>query len=296
MTCLFIVDQAVTDLRKQPTQFLPTLKPDPLQETQLLWGESFKVIKEAEAWLYGEAIEQPYYCHIEGWQGYRGWVQKSHVVKIEQIPLVNARVNVLWTAVYPVISDSLLLNLSFGTGVEIIEKKGKWSIVKWLEGQKGRILSDTLQPLSLKKKEDSQIKALAKIWLDAPYAWGGRSAYQANLTTGLTSTDCSGFIHLLYCVLGINIPRNAHDQFLSCKPITGAELQLGNLIFQADVNKPDRMSHVMVYLGEDQFSDANLTDHKVVMTTAKRRFGKSFAAMQVQEELQNKIFYFGALF
>lgn len=64
--------------------------------------------------------------------------------------------------------------------------------------------------------------------LGAPYFWGGRFAYQGD---PFASVDCSGLVSLLYRTEWIELPRDAHDQFLISAPREGAELQVGDLAF-----------------------------------------------------------------
>ncbi|NTW32657.1 MAG: C40 family peptidase, partial [Bacteroidetes bacterium] len=43
----------------------------------------------------------------------------------------------------------------------------------------------------------------AYMYLDAPYLWGGRSPF---------GIDCSGFVQMVYKLIGIRLPRDASQQ------------------------------------------------------------------------------------
>jgi len=94
-----------------------------------------------------------------------------------------------------------------------------------------------------------QLVEEAKQFLDAPYLWGGRS-------TG--SVDCSGLIDLLYRAQGIQLPRDAHDQFLFGKRTS--TLQPGDPLYLA---KGERINHVILKLDDWLFIESPETGKKV---------------------------------
>ena len=60
--------------------------------------------------------------------------------------------------------------------------------------------------------------------------------------------DCSGLVNLAYRAAGLDIPRDAHEQFLRAKPVNA--LQPGDLIFLSERQNPKRIVHVMLYEGD----------------------------------------------
>ena len=71
---LMAINVPLIDLRGQPhTTAQPGIH-DPLQETQLLYGERVRVRKIEDGWAQIEAVEQPEFTHGRRWEGYPGWV------------------------------------------------------------------------------------------------------------------------------------------------------------------------------------------------------------------------------
>jgi len=67
----------VVDLRAEShTSASPAIH-DPLQETQLLYGERVLVHQRRDGWAYVEALEQSEFSHGNRWEGYPGWVPES---------------------------------------------------------------------------------------------------------------------------------------------------------------------------------------------------------------------------
>ena len=70
----------LTDLRAQPHTAAQPAAHDPLEETQLVYGEQVQVLKTEDGWAQVEAVEQPEFTHARRWQGYPGWVPATQLV------------------------------------------------------------------------------------------------------------------------------------------------------------------------------------------------------------------------
>ena len=85
--------------------------------------------------------------------------------------------------------------------------------------------------------------AFAQAAMQVPnyYLWGG--------TVG-PNYDCSGLMQAAFQSAGIWLPRDSYQQADFLEPIAIADLQPGDLIFFAKV---DRVTHVALYLGNEQY-------------------------------------------
>ena len=93
----------------------------------------------------------------------------------------------------------------------------------------------------------SEIVRTAKRFIGVPYKWGGTSAEKG--------FDCSGLTLVVYRLNGLGLPRASFHQFETGKKVPKNELQPGDLVFFA-TRKPQRVSHVGIYIGSGKFIHA----------------------------------------
>ena len=85
------------------------------------------------------------------------------------------------------------------------------------------------------------------IFLNAPYLWGGRTPF---------GIDCSGFTQLIYRLHGMNLARDAYQQYESGKIITDIkEIEAGDLAFFE--NKSGKIVHVGIIMDNNQIIHAS---------------------------------------
>ncbi|GHD59930.1 C40 family peptidase [Jeongeupia chitinilytica] len=90
--------------------------------------------------------------------------------------------------------------------------------------------------------------------LDVGYQFGGN-----NPEAGL---DCSGMVRFVYKnALGIELPRTAADMASKTRPVSGSQLQAGDLVFFNTLGRP--YSHVGIYLGDGKFVHAPSSRGKI---------------------------------
>lgn len=101
------------------------------------------------------------------------------------------------------------------------------------------------------------IESKAKSFLGVPYVWGA---------TGPSTFDCSGFTQWVYRDSGINIPRVSKDQARVGEFISYNNLQRGDMVFfDTKKKRTGRVSHVGIYLGNDNFIHASSAGKSVVI-------------------------------
>lgn len=288
-----IINVPVADLRSEPKAALYTYEKDPMQESQLLFGEPVSISQTSGDWVKIEAIEQPRFREESGWTGYPGWVKQDQIVEVSEWPDNNLIVKSQWADIFQ--DNKMLYRVSLGTKLHGISQQGENWIVRLPDHRQALIAASAVGPIRPPKYPDiarHSILDLAFKCIGFPYLWGGRSAYTSE---ALTSVDCSGFVSLLYRVHGIQLPRDAQDQFLSAQPREIGLLKSADLIFLAPLDKPHRMGHVMLFGGGDAFFDANITDRRVVKSTAQQRFGIPFHEMVWGQKVGKYHVFFGSL-
>ena len=111
----------------------------------------------------------------------------------------------------------------------------------------------------------------ARLFLGDKYYWGGRSAW---------GVDCSGLVSLAFRAWGVDLPRNAGDQFYASRRIARAELLPGDLIFSSDASEPMDITHVMLYSGRGSLIEATGDSNSVREVSFKKKFGIPFRAAE----------------
>ena len=112
----------------------------------------------------------------------------------------------------------------------------------------------------------------AESFLGLRYRWGGRSNIQG--------MDCSGLSNLAYRVAGLDLPRDAHDQYLRCRPVGRRGLKPADLVFLSAGRGSGRVTHVMIYAGRDELIESRQSAGKVLRCTFAERFGARLDALE----------------
>lgn len=217
------------------------------------FSEAIEIIKQVGKWLYVRTKVD----------GYPGWVREKSIVRQENDFFTSsgsdlAKTNRLAAFLYsePDTERGPILTLPFGSHLKAsngsISSQERWIKVTLQDNreayvQRGDVTFD-LSPISQK-----EVVIFAKKFLELPYSWGGRSSF---------GYDCSGFTQMLYREMGILIPRDAKDQFGSdlFLPVNVDQLQKGDLIFWGAAQ--DKIRHVGMYIGDDQFIHSTVRDLK----------------------------------
>ncbi len=201
------------------------------QVSQLLYGVRLEVLEERERWAF-----------VRQEDGYLGWAylpftsaseppQPTHLA-VEPISPVMAE---------PQADAKIVTRLLGGTLVAVDAVEGDWARVRMQTS--GWVLVDELRALDALPQSPvarrKQILADAQEFIGVPYLWGGCTA---------NGIDCSGFAQLLYRMVGLSLPRDAHMQYGAGRPVE-APFQPGDLVFFGDSPDPASITHVTVSMG-----------------------------------------------
>ncbi|MTI28029.1 C40 family peptidase [Fulvivirga kasyanovii] len=97
------------------------------------------------------------------------------------------------------------------------------------------------------KREFEYLKQTVKKYLNAPYAWGGRSPF---------GIDCSGLVQNVYRICGYALPRDASQQVRSGVAVPSLEeVMPGDLAFFSGIN--GNITHVGIVLEDNQIIHAS---------------------------------------
>lgn len=208
--------------------------------TQVLWGDKVKVLQQVGDWLYGQVPD-----------GYLGWLQKKDIV-LEKPPAGKdlAAVIVARARLYqgPDAGRAIVGELLMGTDLPLIQVLEEWVEV-WLPGQ-GRAWLPRLEveiwPGGKLEGERSgrDVLRTAERLQGVAYLWGGISCY---------GIDCSGLAYIAYYLNGVNLPRDADQQYAVGEPVAAADLQAGDLVFFNTEGTGELPTHVGIYNANGYF-------------------------------------------
>ncbi len=117
--------------------------------------------------------------------------------------------------------------------------------------------------------DKSKMLKNAKTHLGENYVWGG---------TKPNAFDCSGYMQYLYRKEGVELPRTAYAQSKVGREVSRFELKKGDLLFfLTDKSRGIPITHVGMYLGNDQFIHAASKKKGVITSSfSKSRYSRLF--------------------
>ena len=168
-----------------------SLREAPLDEarqgSELLYGERVTVFERKNGWAWIR----------NGTDGYVGYLREQELGPAEDAPATH-RVTALRSYLFdaPDLKTIPRAVVHMTSLVTVIDRHGDWARV----ADGGWLWAMHLAPLHTVERDPV---AVARRFMGAPYAWGGRS------TTGL---DCSALVQLALAACGLDCPRDSDMQ------------------------------------------------------------------------------------
>lgn len=226
------------------------LRPRPAHKaelgSQLLLGEVVRITAANRAGQWLQVRNKA--------DGYQGWVRDWGLAPCSAERAERWMAAAQWLVLAPLTlarteagAGASLSPLFFGGRLIAGRKRGGQRPIELPDGRRGWADADALRPLASRPPDPmARIRSL----LGAPYLWGGRTP---------AGYDCSAFVQQVLHEQGIELPRDAHEQWLSCRPLpVGQPPGIGDLAFFS-VRSRGRMGHVGLALGGDWFAHARGT-------------------------------------
>lgn len=225
--------------------------------TQLLFGEHFEIIQKSGSWYKIK-------CVLDS---YEGWVDAKMVSPIEEDDLSGAENSTRYITsdlFNIVIEESTEEPIFIGPGCTLpffnaedksfILGKNKYHFY-------GKLSKD-------KSNKREKIIEVARVFLNAPYLWGGKSPF---------GVDCSGLTQVLYKTIGITIPRDASQQVTLGSTLNFiSDAKPGDLAFFD--NDEGIITHVGLCLGDGRIIHSSgkvrvdLLDHQGIYNRDLKRY------------------------
>ncbi|PWB75965.1 hypothetical protein C3F09_01510 [candidate division GN15 bacterium] len=176
--------------------------------------------------------EQQGYLLAKQADGYTGWVDKRHVVEIDEsaYKAYSAGPKSVVKTPQSIILDAKRTKtpphfLFYGTYVRAVRNSKEMVIVALPDGAKRTIKSSAITPVKSRTRDrvtGAMLVAEARRFLGVPYLWGGVSP---------AGFDCSGLVQTICRRFGLYVPRDTKDQLAAGTEVPRKQVKTGDLLF-----------------------------------------------------------------
>ncbi|NOQ24479.1 MAG: SH3 domain-containing protein [Bacteroidales bacterium] len=231
-----MIKYGISELSVIPVRKEPNDKSE--MTTQILFGEVFQVTEAQGGW-----------SNINlAFDNYEGWIESKSISKISKdvFDQINSGSNI--------VTQNLLNVVLNHKNEQIILPVGA-TLPNFKSNSKSFVINENQYQISENIFEDKlNIVSLSKQFLNSPYLWGGKNPF---------GIDCSGFVQVVYKVLGIKLSRDANQQIDFGETINFiSEIKAGDLAFFD--NEEGNIVHVGIVLNQ----------HEIIHASGKVRIDK----------------------
>lgn len=242
-----LVNNSVAHLRRAPSSKTELV-------SQALLGSPLKILKEEEGMYFIQLAD-----------GYLGWVNVNevHFMEAEELEVYRNMDKLIYTSQYgfaysePDENSLPVADLVIGCLLPLLSEQGAFYETVYPDGRQAWVKKPEVLPAAevfYSNVTGEAIVETALSYYGIPYLWGGASA---------KNLDCSGFVSNVYFMNGLQMPRDADQQSLCGKELSteysSEGLLKGDLLFfgrKASAGEDERVSHVAIYMGNNEFIHA----------------------------------------
>lgn len=198
--------------------------------SQLLFGETFQVLQEIPDWIYVKIT----------FDQYEGWIESKAIHYISEDSYIQINSNSGTT------SD--LTNIVFNKNNEPVLIPPGSSLPNFNNLTKSFNIENRIYHVSNDIQENlNDITALSKQFNNCPYLWGGKNPF---------GIDCSGFVQVIFKIMGKKLPRDANQQVNVGETINFiSDTKPGDLAFFD--NDEGNITHVGIILNKGEIIHAS---------------------------------------
>ena len=250
----FLINDSIVDVFQNPNT-------NSERVTQTLYGQQLKIIEEILEWSKVAVVD-----------GYIGWIKSDKIDKtFTNITSTKVIIKSKLKNIFSMMNGtSLIKEITLGTELYCISKTNNWYEVALPTNTTGWVEdADTLQIQTgthIPKTTGSEFVDTAKKFLGVPYLWGG---------VGAGGIDCSGLTYISCRVNGVDLPRDAQPQYdaipTSVVPTT-KDMRTGDLVFFGSKIDSKTISHVGIYIGNNQFIHSSSGEGLVTITSLSNNY------------------------
>lgn len=252
----YVINDSIVDVFRYPDT-------NSERVTQTLFCQQVEILEEGLEWSKVQVVD-----------GYIGWIKSEKIDKtFTNITSTKVIIKSKLKNIYSMINGtSSIKEITLGTELYCISKTDNWyevalpmSTTGWIEDADTlEIQTGTHIPIT----SGSEFVETAKKFLGVPYLWGGVGAW---------GIDCSGLTYICCRVNGVDLPRDAQPQYdaipTSVSPTT-KDMRIGDLIFFGPKPNSKTISHVGIYIGNNQFIHSSSGAGLVTITSLSNTYYK----------------------